>query len=63
MSKMRESKYFLGFQIKQLQEGTFICQTKYIQDITKRFGMKNAKPIKTPMEQMGISTSTQEVNP
>jgi hypothetical protein len=49
MSMMRELKYFLGFQIKQLQEGTFICQTKYIQDILKDFGMKNAKPIKTPM--------------
>jgi hypothetical protein len=42
-------KYFLGFQIKQLQEGTFISQTKYTQDILKKFGMKNAKPIKTPM--------------
>jgi hypothetical protein len=42
-------KYFLGFQIKQLQEGTFICQTKYIQDILKKFGMKNAKHIKTHM--------------
>jgi hypothetical protein len=49
MSMMGELKYFLGFQIKQLQEGTFICQTKYIQDILKKFGMKNTKPIKTPM--------------
>ena len=49
MSMMWELKYFLGFQIKQLQEGTFISQTKYIQDILKKFGMKNAKPIKTPM--------------
>jgi hypothetical protein len=49
MSMMRELKYFLGFQIKQLQEGTFISQTKYIQDILKKFGMKNAKLIKTPM--------------
>jgi hypothetical protein len=46
-------KYFLGFQIKQLQEGTFISQTKYTQDILKKFGMKNAKPIKTPMETNG----------
>jgi hypothetical protein len=46
---MGELKYFLGFQIKQLQEGTFISQTKYIQDILKKFGMKNDKPIKTPM--------------
>jgi hypothetical protein len=49
MSMMGELKYFLGFQMKQLQEGTFISQTKYIQDILKKFGMKNAKPIKTPM--------------
>jgi hypothetical protein len=49
MSMMGELKYFLRFQIKQLQEGTFISQTKYIQDILKKFGMKNAKPIKTLM--------------
>jgi hypothetical protein len=49
MSMMGELKYFLGFQIKQLQEGTFICQTKYIQDILKKFRMKNVKPIKTSM--------------
>jgi hypothetical protein len=49
MSMMRELKYFLEFQIKQLQEGTFIYQTKYIQGILKKFGMKNAKPIKRPM--------------
>jgi hypothetical protein len=49
MSMMGELKYFLGFQIKQLKEGIFISQTKYIQDILKKFGMKNAKPIKTPM--------------
>jgi hypothetical protein len=49
MSMMGELKYFLGFQVKQLQEGTFISQTKYIQDIINKFGMKDAKSIKTPM--------------
>jgi hypothetical protein len=49
MSMMGELKYFLGFQIKQLQDGTFINQTKYIQDMLKKFGMKYGKPIKTPM--------------
>jgi hypothetical protein len=49
MSLMGELNHFIGFQIKQLQEGTFICQMKYIQYILKKFGMKNAKPIKTPM--------------
>jgi 3D (Asp-Asp-Asp) domain-containing protein len=46
---MGELKYFLGFQVKKLQEGTFISQTKYIQDILDKFGMKDVKPIKTPM--------------
>jgi hypothetical protein len=49
MSMMGELKYFLEFQFKQLKEGTFISQTKYIQDILKKFGMKDSKPIKTPM--------------
>jgi hypothetical protein len=49
MSMMGELKYFLGFQIKQLQVNTFICQTKYIQGNLKKFGIKNAKPIKTPI--------------
>jgi hypothetical protein len=46
---MGELKYFLGFQVKQLQDGTFISQTKYIQDRLNKFEMKDAKPIKTPM--------------
>ena len=29
MSMMGELKFFLGFQVKQLQQGTFISQTKY----------------------------------
>jgi hypothetical protein len=47
MSMMGELDYFLGFQVKQLKEGTFICQMKYTQDLLKRFGMKDAKPAKT----------------
>jgi hypothetical protein len=46
---MGELSYFLGFQVKQLTDGTFISQTKYTQDLLKRFGMKDAKPAKTPM--------------
>jgi hypothetical protein len=53
MLMVGELKYFLGFQIKQLQYGTFIRQTKYIQDILKKFGMKDGKPIKTPMRTNG----------
>jgi hypothetical protein len=49
MSMMGELNYFLGFQVKQHKEGTFISQTKYTQDLLKRFGMKDIKPAKTPM--------------
>jgi hypothetical protein len=42
MSMMGELNYFLGFQMTQLKDGTFISQTKYTQDLIKRFGMKDA---------------------
>jgi hypothetical protein len=41
--------FFIEFQIKQAKEGTFISQTKYTHDILKKFGMDNAKHIKSPM--------------
>jgi hypothetical protein len=46
---MGEFKFFLGFQIKQLKEGTFLCQTKYVKDMLKRFDMADSKPTKTPI--------------
>ena len=49
MSMMGELRFFLGFEIKQLIGGTFINQAKYIQDMLKRFNMKDAKGAKTPM--------------
>jgi hypothetical protein len=48
-----ELKFFLGFLVKQLKDGTFISQTKCMQDILKKFGMKDAKPIKTPIGTKG----------
>jgi hypothetical protein len=62
MSMMGELTYFLGFQVKQLKDDTFISQTKYTQDLLKRFGMKDAKPAKHRWELTGISTSTKEVS-
>ncbi|KAK1694357.1 hypothetical protein QYE76_011054 [Lolium multiflorum] len=40
MSMMGERKFFLGFDIKQMRQGTFINQAKYVQDMLKRFDMK-----------------------
>jgi hypothetical protein len=49
MSMMGELKLFLGFQIKQLKDETFLSQTRYTHDILKKFVMDKAKSIKTPM--------------
>ena len=49
MSMMGELKYFLGFEIKQRREGIFIKQSKYTQDMLKRFNLSDVKPATTPM--------------
>ncbi|GJS31013.1 copia protein [Tanacetum coccineum] len=43
----------LGLQIKQLDDGIFFNQSKYIKEMLKKFGLEDSKPIKTP-----ISTET-----
>jgi hypothetical protein len=50
---IRELNFFLGFQIKQLKEGTFIHQEKYTNDILKKIKMDDCKTIKTPMPTNG----------
>jgi hypothetical protein len=49
MSMIGELSYFLSLQIKQLKNGIFVCQGKYIKDMLKKFGMEDAKGISTPM--------------
>ncbi|WVZ75439.1 hypothetical protein U9M48_023490 [Paspalum notatum var. saurae] len=49
MSMIGELTFFLGFQIKQLRDRTFIYQEKYTRDLLKRFKMDDCKPIETPM--------------
>jgi hypothetical protein len=49
MSMIGQLNYFLGFSSEKLKEGTFISKMKYTQYLLKRFGMKDAKPAKTPM--------------
>jgi hypothetical protein len=53
MPMMGVLTFFIGFQIKQVKDGTFISQTKYTGDILKKFGMDKAKSIKTPMDTNG----------
>jgi hypothetical protein len=44
---IRELSYFLGLQIKQLKNGIFVSQGKYIKDMLKKFGMIDSKAIST----------------
>ncbi|WVZ75592.1 LOW QUALITY PROTEIN: hypothetical protein U9M48_023631 [Paspalum notatum var. saurae] len=49
MSLMGELQFFLGLQIKQGLEGTFVHQAKYTRDMLKKFNMGDSKPMTTPM--------------
>ena len=41
--------YFLGMEVKQSNDGIFICQMKYAKEILKKFHMENCKSISTHM--------------
>jgi hypothetical protein len=49
MSMMRELTFFLGIQVKQTKQGTFMHQAKYMKDLMKKFNMAELKPVSTPM--------------
>jgi hypothetical protein len=52
MSMIGELNYFLGLQVKKTAEGIFISQSKYANDLVKRFGLDGKSRARTP-----ISTS------
>ena len=47
ISLMGELEYFLGLQIKQSPEGTFVHQVKYMNDILEKFDFGDSKPMAT----------------
>jgi hypothetical protein len=49
MSMMGELQFFLGLQINQSKEGTFVHQAKYTKDIVRKFKMEDSKAMATPM--------------
>src|ERR1044072_3814978 len=48
MSLVGELTYFLGLQVKQMEDSIFISQSKYAKNIVKKFGMENASHKRTP---------------
>ncbi|GJZ80077.1 retrovirus-related pol polyprotein from transposon TNT 1-94, partial [Tanacetum coccineum] len=49
MSMMGELNFFLRLQIKQMEDGIFFNQSKYIKEMLKKFGLEDSKSMKTPM--------------
>jgi hypothetical protein len=58
MNMMGELQYFLGLQFKQVKDGTYVHQTKYMKDMLRKFQMQDVKPMSTPMG----STATLEAD-
>jgi hypothetical protein len=49
MSMMRGITSFLGIQVKQTKQGTFVHQAKYMKDLMKKFNMAELKLVSTSM--------------
>jgi hypothetical protein len=49
MSMIRELTFFLGIQVKQTKQGTFVHQVKYTKDLMKKLNMAELKSQSTPM--------------
>ncbi|GJT35188.1 putative ribonuclease H-like domain-containing protein [Tanacetum coccineum] len=50
MSSMGELTLFLGLQVTQKNDGIFISQDKYMEEILKKFGFLTVKTTSTPMK-------------
>jgi histone deacetylase 1/2 len=42
--------YFLGIEVKNMQDGLLVTQEKYTLDILEKVGMTKCKAMNTPME-------------
>ncbi|XP_022873960.1 uncharacterized protein LOC111392799 [Olea europaea var. sylvestris] len=65
MSMVGELSYFLGLQVKQIEDGLFISQSKYAKDLVKLFGLDSKKHTRTPMStslKLGLDPSGKSVD-
>jgi hypothetical protein len=49
MSMMGELTFFFGIQVKQMKQGTFVHEAKYMKDRMKKFNTAELKSVSTPM--------------
>ncbi|GJR27838.1 hypothetical protein Tco_1104070 [Tanacetum coccineum] len=62
MSMMGELNFFLGLQIKQMENGIFFNQSKFIKEMLKKFGLEDSKPMKTSMSSDTKLTKDEELS-
>ncbi|GJR41881.1 hypothetical protein Tco_1309984 [Tanacetum coccineum] len=49
VAMQEELNQFIANDIKQMEDGIFFNQSKYIKEMLKKFGLEDSKPTKTPM--------------
>ena len=58
-------QYFLGLEVKQNEEGIFVCQKKFATDLLKKFNMVACEVAATPMntsEKLKCDDGTENAN-
>jgi Reverse transcriptase (RNA-dependent DNA polymerase) len=50
MKELDELKHFLVLEVEKIQEGIFLCQHKYANDLLETYGTLECKPLTTSME-------------
>lgn len=49
MTDLGEMKYFLGVEVVQPQEGIFITQKRYAEELLRKFNLQESNPVKNPI--------------
>jgi histone deacetylase 1/2 len=49
LKELVDLHFFLGIEVNQTSDGIFLSQEKYALDLLQRVGMKNCKPLPTPL--------------
>ena len=58
--------YYLGIEVKWMEDGIFISQEGYAKDILEKFEMLNSNPVSTPVEcgvKLSKNDDEEKVNP
>ena len=56
MTDLGLMRYFLGLEVRQMENGIFVCQKKYAGDLMKKYKLGKCNPVSTPME-VGVKLS------